>query len=89
MGIASHLAGKEVAVGVAGWARTRWKHSLSAGRGSWDHTGITGSPLPSRTPFQTKPALTAENLALRQQLAVLERSVRRPKRSQQEGILWA
>ena len=66
VGIASHLAGKEVAVGVAGWARTRWKHSLSAGRGSWDHTGITGSPLPSRTPFQTKPALTAENLALRQ-----------------------
>ncbi len=33
-------------------------------------------------------ALAAENLALRQQLGVLQRSVKRPRRRQRDRILW-
>ena len=39
--------------------------------------------------FSTKAALVAENLALRQQLAVLRRSVRRPKLRNRDRVFWA
>ena len=39
--------------------------------------------------FSDKAALVAENLALRQQLAVLRRSVRRPRLRNRDRIFWA
>ena len=39
--------------------------------------------------FSNKAALVAENLALRQQLAVLRRSVRRPKLRNRDRVFWA
>ena len=39
--------------------------------------------------FSNKAALLAENLALRQQLAVLRRSVRRPKLRNRDRVFWA
>ena len=42
--------------------------------------------LSSERPSQTKPALAAENLALREELGALERSVERPRLAQQEAV---
>ncbi len=38
--------------------------------------------------FETRRSLALENLALRQQLAVLQRSVRRPRLSNLDRGLW-
>jgi hypothetical protein len=38
--------------------------------------------------FQSREALAAENLALRQQIAVLQRSAKRPGLRQRDRILW-
>ena len=45
--------------------------------------------LAVRTLFQSKATLTTENLALRQQLAVLGRFAKRPKLRRRERIPWA
>ena len=39
--------------------------------------------------FFNRAALLAENLALRQQLAVLRRSVRQPSLSNRDRVFWA
>ncbi|HKD07268.1 MAG TPA: hypothetical protein VKB79_15295 [Bryobacteraceae bacterium] len=39
--------------------------------------------------FKSRTALQVENLALRHQLAVLRRSVKRPKLTSADRILWA
>jgi len=39
--------------------------------------------------FTSRAALVAENLALRQQLGVLQRSVRQPKLRMRDRIFWA
>ena len=41
------------------------------------------------TTFKTRAALQVENLALRHQLAVLRRSVKRPKLTSADRLLWA
>src|SRR5215813_8893440 len=41
------------------------------------------------TAFKSRAALQVENLALRHQLAVLRRSVKRPKLTSADRILWA
>src|SRR5262245_65581331 len=41
------------------------------------------------TTFKSRTALQAENLALRHQLAVLRRSVKRPKLKSADRLLWA
>ena len=52
--------------------------------------GINGAfVLAVRTLFQGKAALMDENLALRQQLEGLGRSVKRPKLRRRERIGWA
>jgi hypothetical protein len=38
--------------------------------------------------LQSRAALTAENLALRQQVAVLQRSVKRPRVHRRDRIFW-
>ncbi len=38
--------------------------------------------------LQSRAALAAENLALRQQVAVLQRSVKRPKVHRRDRIFW-
>jgi len=38
--------------------------------------------------LQSRAALAAENLALRQQLAVLQRSVKRPRVHRRDRIFW-
>ena len=38
--------------------------------------------------FQSRLELAAENLALRQQLAILQRTARRPKLRQRDRIFW-
>ena len=38
--------------------------------------------------FQSRAALPAENLALRQQVAVLQRPVKRPKLCRRDRIFW-
>src|SRR5215475_11928491 len=43
----------------------------------------------SLTTFKTRAALQVENLALRHQLAVLRRSVKRPKLTSADRLLWA
>jgi len=43
----------------------------------------------SLTTFKSRAALQVENLALRHQLAVLRRSVKRPKLTSADRILWA
>jgi hypothetical protein len=40
------------------------------------------------TTFKTRTALQVENIALRHQLAVLRRSVKRPKLSSGDRLLW-
>ncbi|MBE3037639.1 MAG: hypothetical protein IMZ62_02335 [Chloroflexi bacterium] len=42
-----------------------------------------------RTLLANRAALAMENLTLRQQLAVLERSVKRPALRQRDRIFWA
>ena len=42
-----------------------------------------------RTLLRDRAELTAENLALRQQLAVLERQSKRPRLRKRERIFWA
>ena len=60
------------------------------GAGAGEHAAIPRPLLLAvQTPSQTKPALTAENLALGQRLGVLEHSVKLPKLRQREGIGWA
>ena len=39
-------------------------------------------------PFQSRAALAAENLALRQQRAILQRSVERPRLHRRDWIFW-
>ncbi len=41
-----------------------------------------------RQPFQSRAALAAENLALRQQIAILQRSVKRPRFHRRDRIFW-
>ena len=41
-----------------------------------------------RTAFRTRATLALENLALRQQLAVLRRSVKRPKLARRDRAFW-
>jgi putative transposase len=43
----------------------------------------------SRTLFASRLELVAENLALRQQLAVLNRKAKRPKLQSQDRLFWA
>ncbi len=38
--------------------------------------------------FQSRAALAAENLALRQQIAILQRSVKRPRVHRRDRIFW-
>ena len=47
------------------------------------------STVASLTTFKSRTALQVENLALRHQLAVLRRSVKRPKLTSADRLLWA
>jgi hypothetical protein len=44
--------------------------------------------IPLRLLLQSRAALAAENLALRQQVAVLQRSVKHPRLHRRDRIFW-
>jgi len=50
---------------------------------------VTGVVLFVRAMFASRAAIAAENLALRHQLGVLQRSVKRPQLRQRDRIFWA
>jgi len=49
---------------------------------------VTGVVLFIRAVFTSRAAIVAENLALRHQLGIVQRSVRRPRSRQRDRILW-
>ncbi len=50
---------------------------------------VTGVVLFVRAMFASRATIAAENLALRHQLGVLQRSVKRPQLRQRDRIFWA
>ena len=49
---------------------------------------VSGTVFFARTLFSNRAAIAAEDLALRHQLGILQRSVRRPRPRQRDRILW-
>ena len=86
--------------GQAGKFRGLWAVSLSHGRPNRWPGGRIATTIPGMSTLllvccwlrgflRGRRALTAENLALRQQLAVLRRSVRRPRLRPCDRLFWA